>query len=543
MQLSAARERTFVQCIANGSFRAETMRAIVGGTTTGGLVPEKPAEIAVSAAREFAKRCHDELGISRAYLFGSLVYRDGERFSEEVSDVDLALVMPADMQSPSQRTEFAAKLLDLKRDLETKLVTGLSRPTTVPVGSLLLLTETEIGADIHKDGAEGFFEANEFLDLASGERVHGMPGVGDRVIRHRLVRQCLRFAQKKRHAFLSLAANGKGSLAPYEGELPLPKDALRHAAMAGALRTTGAPPGAEFDTQEGLSELLRVLLPAAPKDRSYEDLRLWLLNKMSTRKGTLEAGQQLLLAEMIGSLAESALERMEQESRRPAFRVESTPFFYERVGDAFPGKRGIYWTSGPEDVEMRLNRLLGGELRFGGSTPIWLFRGGISVPVANFQQLGPETFLFDHYEVKVSRLALSESDSYYRCFVYVEGEPLAPIGINPHAAESAARARAEGRIYDEEYGVTDDGLILTREEYDDGAAERDGKIIETSGRTRLMCRYLTPVNFVLCAQMSPINNTKYDLRMRELLDRMLQGEDLLSTISEEVERLPRRDDN
>jgi predicted nucleotidyltransferase len=501
-----------------------------------------PAETAIAAATEFAKCCHDELGVKQASLFGSLVYRHGERFSEDVSDVDLTVLLPTTLD-PVERVKFATRLLQLKTDLEVKLATGLSRTTTLPVCSLLLVSDSDVGADIHKDGADSFFAANEFEDLIGGTRSHGMPGAGDKPIGHRLVRQCLRFAQKKRHAFLSVAANGKGSLVPYEGELPLPKDLLRHAAMAGALRAKSAQPGAEFDTQEGLSVLLRVLISAADGNPAYEELRGWLMNKLSTRKGTLNARQQLLLAELIALLAQGAHDEMERQASKPERKVESTPFFYERVGDAFPGKRGIYWTTGPADVELRLGRLLGGDLRFANSTPIWMFRGGNTMPIAKFQQLGPENFLFDHYEVKVSRLAVYQSESYYRCFVYVEGEPLAPIGINPEAAASASRAMAEDRTYYEEYGVTDDGLLLTREEYDDGAAERDGVIIDTVGRTRLMCRYLTSFNFVICAQMSPINNSHFDLRMRDLLNGMLAGDDLLETIVSEVEKLPRRDND
>lgn len=501
------------------------------------------AESVIAAASEFARRCHDELGVERAALFGSLVYRDGERFSEAVSDVDLALVIPPSANDPVSRLELATRLLQLKKELELTLVSKLSRTTTVPVCSLLLVSDAEIGADIHKDGSESFFTANEFLELIGGTKSHGMPGAGDMPVQHRLVRQCLRFTQKKRHAFMSVAANGKGSLPPYDGDLPLPKDLLRHAAMAGALRSEGAPPGAEFDTQEGLSVLLRVIISAAQANPAYEELRAWLMNKVTTRMGTLDASQQLLLAELIALLAQGAHDEQQRKVKKPERRVESTPFFHERIGDAFPGKRGIYWSTGASDVELRLNRLLGGDLRFDASTPIWIFRGGRSTPVAKFQQLGPETFLIDRDEMKVSRLALYQSESYYRSFVYVECEALAPIGVNERAAEGAKRALDEGRTYCEEYGITDDGTLVTREEYDDGAAERDGTIIETSGRTRIVCRHLTPYNFVLCAQMSPINNSQYDQRMRHLLDRMLAGEDLLPTIVDDVERLPRRDDH
>lgn len=502
---------------------------------------DTPASTTFTAAKTFAQRCHDELGVPSAVLFGSLVYRNGERFSEDVSDVDLALVMPEGMSSPVDRVELAVRLLGFKRELEISLAVNLSRSTVVPVCSLMLLSAADIGADIHKDGAEGFFRNNEFHDLVSDVRSHGLAGVGDVSIKHRLVRQCIRFAQKKRHAFLAIAANGRGSLEDYEGDAPLPKDILRHAAMAGALRKASAQPGAEFDTQEGLSELVSVIIQAAKKSEVYEELRAWLMNKIATRKGILSARHQLLLAETIAVLAEQAHDAAKTDAQ-PA-RVESTPFFFERVGNAFPGKRGIYWTTGPEDVAMRLGRLLGGELRIGQSTPIWMFRGGLSIGIKQFRQIGPETFLIGNHELKVSRLALCGSPLYYRNFVYVECDGLTPTGIDVRSAERLKEAIEEGTSIYEEYGLTNDGMLVTREEYDDGAVEREGKIIETSSRTELRLRYLTPFNFVLCAQMSPINNAQYDSRMGELLDRMLAGQDLLPTIIAEVNKLPRRDDD
>jgi hypothetical protein len=170
-----------------------------------------------------------------------------------------------------------------------------------------------------------------------------------------------------------------------------------------------------------------------------------------------------------------------------------------------------------------------------------MFRGGISVAIDHFVQSGPETFMLARHELKVVRLALYQSEDYYRCFVYVECEPLAPIGLYDHTAESARRAAARGDTYAEEYGVTDDGMLITRDEYDDGAAERDGKIIETNGRAEIRSRYLAPFNFVLCAQMCPINNSRHDREMRELLDRMLLGEDLFDEFVRLAQALPKRE--
>jgi predicted nucleotidyltransferase len=490
----------------------------------------------------FAKRCHAELGVPAVYLFGSLIYRDGERFTEEFSDVDLAVVMPVGTTNPVGRATFTMQLLPMKIELERELTATLSRPTTVTVCSLMVVTQREVGADIHKDGAEGFFANNEFLEVLSDTRYHGFPGAAGKPVTDRLMRQCYRFVQKKRHAYLGVAANKRGALEPFSGEAPLPKDLLRHLAMASALGETVLP-GAEYDTQEGLALILNFLTSNSDKRPEYRTLKEWMMDHISNRNRTLDANQQLLLAEIVWSFAEIALTNTEEAKRKLSDppRVESTVFFYDRVGEAFPGKRGIYWATTPDDVDMRLKRLLGGELKVGRQAPIWMFRGHRTMPIGRFDQLDPGTYLFDHFEVKVARIALSQSELYYQSFVYVEGVPLAPTGVDPRSIEMAKEALAAGRVATEEYGLTNDGMLVTREEYDDGAAERGGTIVDTSGRTSLRCRYVTPVNFILCGQMAPLNNKKFDAYAGEILDRMLKGEDLLETLTAEMARLPRRE--
>jgi hypothetical protein len=91
-------------------------------------------------------------------------------------------------------------------------------------------------ADVHKDGASGFFTENQFCDRLNGGERRGLPGAGTKQISDRLVIGCIRFAQKKRNVFLGISLIGKMALNPYDDDDPMPKDVMRCAAMARAAR-------------------------------------------------------------------------------------------------------------------------------------------------------------------------------------------------------------------------------------------------------------------------------------------------------------------
>ncbi|HYL98161.1 MAG TPA: hypothetical protein VEZ90_04345, partial [Blastocatellia bacterium] len=94
------------------------------------------------------------------------------------------------------------------------------------------------------------------------------------------------------------------------------------------------------------------------------------------------------------------------------------------------------------------------------------------------------------------------------------------------------------QVTSEEYGLFE-GRPITRGEYDDGAAEIDGRIVDTIGRAEHRIRYLTPYNFLIAAHDSQINNHDFDLRSEELLNLMLFGKAKLTDLVAEVDRLPK----
>ena len=143
-----------------------------------------------------------------------------------------------------------------------------------------------------------------------------MPGAGSRTIADRLVGECVRFAQKKRK-LLVLSASGHMNMAAYDDNAdPLPKDVMRHGAMARRLTDdANADPGAEYDTQLGLDFLSHRLYERRRDNRAYADLQ----NRLSIRRGgrglrqPVSAKDQVLLAEIIYDTAAEELAAAEKK--------------------------------------------------------------------------------------------------------------------------------------------------------------------------------------------------------------------------------------
>ena len=68
----------------------------------------------------------------------------------------------------------------------------------------------------------------------------------------------------------------------------------------------------------------------------------------------------------------------------------------------------------------------------------------------------------------------------------------------------------------EEYTIFD-GHLIARAEYDDGATVIEGKVIDIVHQASIRIRYLTSYNFIICAKWNPLNETKYDSKIQEII--------------------------
>ena len=225
--------------------------------------------------------------------------------------------------------------------------------------------------------------------------------------------------------------------------------------------------------------------------------------------------------------------------------IKPSVFFDNRVSGAFPGVRGLCcFTDAAEAIE-RLLLLLKRPTAFDMATghnvmndPIWWFRGGASMPIDVFRQLGHNRCLMDVYELEINRVAVYRSDDYTRSFVYIETRPDQPSGLYDTDSREVEQSVAKVGYAREEYAVFQ-GTMITRACFDDGAAEIGGEIVDVGG-AELRVRYLSPYNFIIAPKFSAFNlpGLVYE-EVYTLLNGTLRGEATLDDLTAFVERAPR----
>jgi hypothetical protein len=218
----------------------------------------------------------------------------------------------------------------------------------------------------------------------------------------------------------------------------------------------------------------------------------------------------------------------------------STVFFSDRFSSTFPGLQGLRTWNGPEGVR-RLALLLKQPLSAGRVNPFWWWANG-NLPITEFDVLPDNIVLIGNYEYKIRQVtAMDGSGVYWRKCVYVEAEAMKPTGLYEINREHLSEATRTGKPVREEYGLWGRHLI-TRGEYDDGAAEINDEVVETLNQAVSRVRFITPSNFIIAAQFHPINNRGFDGLLAQLLQEILCGQKPLEMLVNELGSLPRYDE-
>lgn len=214
--------------------------------------------------------------------------------------------------------------------------------------------------------------------------------------------------------------------------------------------------------------------------------------------------------------------------------------FSDRFGSAFPGLRGVQWFEDADVISERLDILLRQPLSFQEGHVAGWWRGPSNLHIESFERVEGSHFLLDVEELNIRRIAAVNPGIYYRKFVYVESGPDKPTGLYPVTEEDIALQVEAFGYANEEYGLLDDKVPVTRAEYDDGAAIVNGKPVDILGRVALRVRYITPYNFLIAPFESPINNVAFDYELRGFLNDLLQGRDVFEKMCQSIIRLPKR---
>lgn len=322
-------------CAFLGSDRHLTRR--VGTPLAAPLLTNDPlhsliASVSMNEHQQIVRHCSDwaenvraSIQLPGAWVFGSLIHRDGAQFETALSDIDFVVVIPF-AQAP-QRAAWLTGFRAHKAQLELSLIPLLGRTdASHPIVSIVAVTDVEIAADIHKSGVTTFFRENTFTDLlsnhAAGPLLAGAP-----IEMSDTTRQVFQFVQGVRNKFLAISAARKMVLAPWDDVIdPVPKDLMRMAAIA-----TERSRERKFDVQEGLDSITNHLYLQRDAHPDYLRLHEWLSVRRRARgKPTaLSPEDHLLLVEALYDMVDPGVERnqLSAGSRRSTsrpYRASST---------------------------------------------------------------------------------------------------------------------------------------------------------------------------------------------------------------------------
>ncbi|NMF57912.1 CHAT domain-containing protein [Pseudanabaena yagii] len=226
--------------------------------------------------------------------------------------------------------------------------------------------------------------------------------------------------------------------------------------------------------------------------------------------------------------------------------VSSTSFFSQRFSSSFPGVRGIQRFCSSSEAITRLSKLLEDPLKFNKHyCPVWWFRGDRNFQIESFEHLEDDIVLIDNQELKIKEVVAVNARSYYKCFVYIETYPMKPSGLYAWTEEKEIQDEIGRYGYcSEQFAVYQRKFLVNRSEYDDGAANIDGKIVDLDWKaSELRTRYLSSYNLVVAAKENPLNTPSFDSSFEEIMNNILRGYASVEDLSEAILELPKREFN
>ena len=204
-------------------------------------------------------------GFHRAYIFGSLINRDGRHFIAEgssASDVDFLLVFDASISTAFERSQALISLRKSIKTLEHGAAQILKRVAKESIFSILPITQYELHQNIHKGADPKLLSANIFWDVFANSKNDGGLSAGlvdyDYHFENLEAFSAIRLCQAYRNKYLKCNLIGEFSQGEFDGETTYPKELMRGAAL---LRFFERPAEVEFrtDLEEGSKYLTRLV--------------------------------------------------------------------------------------------------------------------------------------------------------------------------------------------------------------------------------------------------------------------------------------------
>lgn len=238
---------------------------------------------------------------SDAYIFGSLIHKDGVQFDTQISDVDLVCKFSTS-QNYIDRWKTVNSAIDPTSHLNLRLLQKLNREdASEPIVSIVPVSFFELESGLHKDKSSQFFSHNRFYNvLTECEEQLGREHITESGEIEGML-DALREAQRYRNKILSIAPSGMRAVEPYEGPDLLPKILSRVAAQTRWAREDSRNAEERFDVNEGFVYMLQLLTARRNESTDVEDLLQRLMIRMGGRgtSGPVDPKDQLLLWEIL----------------------------------------------------------------------------------------------------------------------------------------------------------------------------------------------------------------------------------------------------
>lgn len=247
----------------------------------------------------------------------------------------------------------------------------------------------------------------------------------------------------------------------------------------------------------------------------------------------------------------TALEKIVRPILYPVLYDATTVFFSQRVAHGFPGDRELVVYDDPIEIARHLDAFFAAPINFGEAVhaegdpePLWWFRGGQAEAIPSYERLPNGIVLLGWNELKIRRIAVfSDSARYYKEYLYIEAAAMPPVwGADAPSPERIKQIADDGGYCHEEYAVIRHGDFvqnITAQQYDDGYAEVDGRIIPIRGRATPRCRYLSPFNFIVAAKYGSYNCSEFCRTSQAHFDAMLHGTESLDDFNRYLMTFPK----
>lgn len=246
------------------------------------------------------------------------------------------------------------------------------------------------------------------------------------------------------------------------------------------------------------------------------------------------------IVELVSTKIEVKENDVVDNTASPVFNYSNSgSFFAERFALAFPGVRSKKTYTEGEAIDA-LSILLKKPILFSDMGPIWWFGYGNNA-INSFEDLGNGLVLINHMEFNLNKLVAVYHPTYKKHFLYVEVKAMPSTGVYETSKDSIERDRLSRGFAYEEYGLYKGQHMFDRAHYDDNATIIMGKNVPLNGDAEVRTRFLTPYNFVICSHDNPINNSRYDMRLRSHLKNILNDEDSIDNLISDVDKMPLRD--